>query len=135
MDTNLDLDKQSTSPSSPAPTGQSFGLMTGLVGAGVDLAGAGVRTTLAIAGEVRGQTLAMATNSIDFAEQLVHGVCELGRRSARRFDQAVGDALGIVENVALSALGAVRSTTNQAAHLAMTVAEGTVGPRRADGKN
>ena len=127
MDTHLDLDKQSSSSPAPAPSG----VMTGLVGAGVELAGTGVRTTLAIAGEVRGQTLAVATHGIDFAEQIVHGVCELGRRSARRVDQAVGDALGIVEQVALSALGAVRATSDQAARLAMSVAEGAVGARRA----
>jgi hypothetical protein len=82
---------------------------------------------------VRGQTLAAATQSINFAEQLVHGMCDAGRRSAVRLDQAVGDALGILENVALSALGAVRATTDQAAHLAMSVAEGAVGSRRAPG--
>jgi len=136
METNVILDKQQSSTHrTPASASEASGLMPSVVGAGVDLAGVGVRTTVGLLGEVRGQTLAATTQGIDFAEQLVHGVCDLGRRSARRVDQAVGDALGAVERVALAALGALRSTTDQAARLAMSVAEGTVGPRRPDGSN
>jgi hypothetical protein len=133
METSSTLDRQQSSTTASLPGGERAGVVPGLVGAGVDLAGAGVRTTFGLFGEVRGQTTAIATQTIDFAEQIVHGLCELGRRSARRIDQAFGEAAGAMERVALSALGAVRSSGEQAAHLAMSVAENAVGPRRGNG--
>jgi hypothetical protein len=132
METNTTFDKHSQPQLAPA---EPVGLVPGLVGAGVDLAGTGVRTSLALIGEVRGQTFALANQSIDFAESVVHGVCEIGRRSAQRIDQAIGDALGTIERLASSALCAARATSDQAARLAMTVAEGAVAPRRGEAKN
>lgn len=135
MDTNISFDKQQASQLGPGGADRPAGIMPGLVGAGIDLAGSGVRTSLGLFDEVRGQTFALATQSIDFAESLVHGVCDLGRRSVKRLDQATGEALAAIERVATSALGAVRATTDQAARLAMTVAEGAVGSNRGEPKH
>jgi CheY-specific phosphatase CheX len=129
---NVLMDSNISFESSPQSAGEP-GLVPGVIGVGVDLAGAGVRTSLGVMGEVRGQTIALATQSIDLAEALVHGMCELGRRSAHRLDQSAAEALSAIERLAMSALGAVRATTDQAARLAMTVAEGAVGIRRGDG--
>lgn len=131
METSSTLDRQSSSSSKPASSaGDNAGLVPGLVGAGVDLAGSGVRTTFGLISEVRGQTFSMANQSIDFAEQIMRGLFDLSRRSAKRLDQAVGEVASAVERVAVSALGAVRTTSEQAAQVAMTVAENAVGSRR-----
>lgn len=133
MDPNTTtFDKQSQPQLGPSSSAE-VGLVPGLVGAGVDLAGVGVHTSLGVMGEVRGQTFALATQGIDFAEAVVHGMCEVGRRSARRIDQAVGDVLSAFERLADQALGAARATGDQAARLAMTVAEGAIGTRRGEG--
>lgn len=137
MDTNITLDKQSQDHTSRGVSGagEPTGFVPGIVGAGVELAGTGVRTTISLIGELRGQTYTLTTQSIDLAEGIVRGVFEMGRRTAKRMDQAVGEALGAVERAANTTLGALRATSDQAARLAMSVCENAVGQRRSTGSN